>query len=284
MLKNGFSYVFFAVAVPFLLLGADPAGLLPLSINAKCKDFCQGPQGPIGPEGPVGPIGPTGPTGGQGDVGPQGPVGPIGLAGPTGAQGDVGPQGPIGPVGLAGPTGAQGDVGPDGAEGPRGATGSTGATGATGATGITGATGPTGVEGLFLGYAYAVNSVIQSTINPLSQIIVPQLVIQSGGFVSSSNGIQIPADGIYQIIYQVIGDTQNISVVLLGSSSGYITSTAFGNNGIGERTTASVIATLEAGEVISLLNNSALLSFSTVQSITTTYPTIPVHLIVFRLQ
>lgn len=282
MLKNSFSYVFFVLAVPLVLLGAGPSGNLPLSIDAKCHDFCQGLQGPIGPEGPVGPIGPTGPTGAQGDVGPQGPVGPLGPTGPTGSQGDVGPQGPVGPIGPTGATGAQGDTGRDGAEGPRGSTGATGPTGPTGPTGATGPTGSIGASGAVLGYAYAVSSVTQA-VSLGAQILLPQLVSQSGGFASFGSGVLIPADGLYQVIYQVTTDNGASSVTLVGSISGFITSTAFGNNGGGSRVNASAIVFLEGGEVVQLQNNTNG-AFNTVQSPNTTLSTIPVELIILWLQ
>lgn len=284
MLKNSFSYVFFVLTVPFVLLGAAPSEKLPLSIEAKCHDFCQGHQGPIGPEGPIGPIGPTGPTGTQGDVGPQGPVGPLGPTGPTGAQGDVGPQGPVGPIGPTGATGAQGDAGPDGPQGPRGSTGATGITGATGVGGPTGPTGLTGVDGIVLGFAYYISSPTQIGIAPGAQILLPQLVSQSGGFALAGNGAVVPGDGIYQIIYQVTANSSSVSVTLQGTLSGVITSTAFGNNGTGGRTNGSAIVSLLGGEILTLHNNNSALVFNTDASPSTTIATIPVELIILWLQ
>jgi hypothetical protein len=121
-------------------------------------------------------------------------------------------------------------------------------------------------------------------IAPGDQILLPQLVSQSGGFASVSSGISIPADGLYKIIYQVTTDSIISSVIVHGTSSGYITSTAFGNDGGGARTNGSAIVSLEGGEVITLLNNSTVATFDTVQSPSTTLSTIPVEMIVLWLQ
>jgi hypothetical protein len=77
--------------------------LIPSQIQAGgdccCTDcVCPpAPQGAIGPQGPAGPQGIGGTAGATGSTGIQGAVGPQGIEGPQGIQGLTGPQGPCCP-------------------------------------------------------------------------------------------------------------------------------------------------------------------------------------------
>lgn len=283
MLRNVFSFTFCVIATPFILLGADSFEKLPLGVDGKCQEVCQGPRGPIGPagpqgdvgpQGPVGPSGPIGPTGPQGDVGPQGAVGPIGSTGPTGPQGPVGPSGLDGPIGPTGPTGTAGPAGPDGASGARGP---------TGATGVTGPTGSTGPTGTIAAYAYFTNHSVQA-VAASGVINLTTMETEFGGFSLTGTGVTVPATGVYLIKYQVNCDSSVISVFIRGSITGNIGSTSFGNNGGNSIVTGSAIQLLAAGETLTLMNNNTVTAFNTNQSSNTAQGTIPVGLSIMRLQ
>ena len=283
MLKFFFSLVFFAGATPLILFGAESSEILPIAVDAKCLEVCQGPRGPtgptgpdgdIGPQGPVGPLGPIGPTGTQGDVGPQGPLGPIGPLGPTGPQGGFGPSGPVGPLGPTGPTGTAGPAGPDGI---------LGAIGATGATGVTGATGPTGATGANLPYAYFAFRGLQTVFSG-TPVLLGAMETEDGGFSLAGAGVLIPSSGVYFIEYQIATNNVNTSIYLNGSISGDILGSVYGIDGGNFIVTGAFITPLVGGEVVTLINNNTATSFQTIESIVALNETVTVSFNIMKLQ
>jgi hypothetical protein len=108
--------------------------------------------------------------------------------------------------------------------------------------------------------------------------------MEFGGFSTAGLGARIPATGVYLIQFQVSASNGFISVLLNGTSSGNIATSAYGNNGGNLVITGSAIASLVGGEIITLRNNSTTVPFTTLQSVNATYATIPVGLIIMRLQ
>jgi hypothetical protein len=254
------------------LEAAAPSIDIPL-IAADCQGPCIGPRGIPGPTGP------------QGNVGPDGSGGPVGPTGPTGGQGIVGPQGSVGPSGPTGPTGPFGNFGLDGPTGPTGLIGPTGPTGMLGPTGSLGVTGPTGPQGVSPGFAYFYNETLQSDIASNDVINLTSMRNSIGGFTLSTTpvgGIVIPANGIYEIYYQVMAD-QPSSAILTGTLSGVLGLTAFGSDKGSDYINGTVIVFLQAGEVLTINSNSTN-SFSTTQSSNALRSTVPVSLNITRLQ
>ncbi|MBO5714650.1 MAG: hypothetical protein J6R83_04465, partial [Clostridia bacterium] len=133
--------------------------------------------------------------GATGATGPQGPVGPIGPPGPVGATGATGATGPRGPVGATGATGPRGPVGATGPIGPQGPVGATGATGATGPQ------GPRGINDGLYASLFAVTTVADGTIIPLSF----NTATSNTSLSVSGGGVLLPEAGTYLVSYQVSG-------------------------------------------------------------------------------
>lgn len=260
----------------FSLEAAAPSIDIPL-LAAECRGPCIGPQGVPGPTGP------------PGDVGPNGPVGPAGPTGPTGGQGDVGPQGPIGPLGPTGPTGPYGDRGLTGPTGATGDTGPTGPTGLEGPLGPTGATGPTGPSGVVPGFAYYYTSTVQQNIETDDIILLESFQNAVGGFglsdgviIEPGGGVIIPADGLYEVYYQVLS-TRDSSGILVGTETGVITSSAFGSVNGNDYITGTVLVFLKQGEILTIRSNTTD-TFSTTEGGNPLVGTNPVSLNITWLQ
>jgi hypothetical protein len=261
----------------------------------------QGDTGPTGITGPIGPIGPTGPTGlngfigSTGQPGPSGPTGPLGPTGqsttgplgptgptgPTGSTGPTGPTGlPIGPTGHTGPTGPAGPIGPTGIQ-PIGIPGPAGPIGPTGPS-ITGPTGPTGPAlGLQVFGSFA--KVTTTNVPPSGlfdfQIIatedgiVPVPVINFTGFI-----VTVPGDYLIQWNFtpQILAPTGLSIVASVVTVNGTPLSNSYHEvrpfHPLSDLTVTvptyiplsagQYITSLNAGDQISLMNQSCVFNFS----------------------
>ncbi len=221
-----------------------------------------GPQGPVGPIGPQGPVGATGATGATGAVGPQGP---IGLTGATGAIGATGPQGPVGPMGPQGETGPQGPAGATGAigpQGPQGETGPQGPVGATGATGATGPAGPAGENGL-ASYGGLYSSATDTlALTPTNLTVTLGSGMPAKSVTYGTNTITVQNAGDYELNYGVIGSTDPAATITLAvAQNGTAISSSIRTRVFDQAQnishTGSVIVTLAAGDVLSLVISSS---------------------------
>lgn len=240
---------------------------------ANCSGSCQAPEGPTGPVGPAGTFGPPGKigaTGPAGAKGPEGTNGANGINGQNGAPGPVGPTGAVGPRGPTGPTGTSGTDGADGVQGPQGpvgATGATGPTGPTGPTGLTGATGPTGAtgaaggDGTSLDFAQFVTKTAQANIAAAAAGGVGGVVNLAligpdayGDFGLSGGGVEVPSTGDYQITYSV--NPSGAALLTLAANGTLIPNTAFGDSISFGVIFGNVIVSLDAGDVVTIRNNT----------------------------
>ena len=196
---------------------------------------CAYKHGSTGPTGPTGDIGPTGSTGATG------PTGPIGPTGDTGIQGIVGPQGPQGVAGTQGVQGANGPTGP------------------TGPTGNTGPTGPTGIANIAsYGYVYELATIADATVLGGTDVPFSNNGPLSGvTHIAGTTTVTVPTNGVYQVDYFVnIATGVNSSIALAvnstvdASTSIDVLLTTGGING-------TAILSLNAGDIITLRNNSA---------------------------
>lgn len=235
------------------------------SCGCPCSDF-------IGPPGPQGPRGFRGVTGTEGDVGPDGDIGPVGVTGPAGPQGPIGPKGdpglngPEGIPGPRGPTGPTGRLGKTGIQGPFGPEGPLGPTGSLGCPGATGTSGTPGTTGIVLGWAYARQTspdavgagqpVILDTFDPNS----------TSDFILIGGGIQVPVNGVYLIYYQVLADGHGLltNIALKGSLHGVFEESASFNGQDQTIVIAQVIVSLNANELVTIINDNSSHPFSTI--------------------
>jgi|GEM_PF-4759122 len=138
----------------------------------------------------------------------------------------------------------------------RGATGATGVTGVTGPTGVSGLTGLDGGVGLGV-FGYFYNAVSQTGIDYLGVIDLPTMdPISSIGFLSSiDNGVIIPVTGIYSISYNVVAD-QTMTIALAQNDNPIPNSAyaSFSNLSNPVGLFAQIIVSLNAGDVVTLLN------------------------------
>ena len=215
----------------------------PTPKNTDCNKIViieRGPRGPRGFTGPQGQTGATGPQGPQGATGPQGPQGPQGVQGPqgaTGATGATGPQGPQGPQGVQGPQGA------------------------TGATGATGPQGPAGENGLaaYGGMYSSAGTTVSLTTTPTPLTLATAL--PSKNVTDGTNQLTVTNAGDYEINYGLLGSINTASTVTLtvaANGTPVTSATTTGNYEADEEfnLAGSTIATLAAGDVITLLGSA----------------------------
>lgn len=238
----------------------------------------RGPTGFTGPQGNTGPIGPTGVTGSTGPLGPTGLTGATGLTGPTGPTGlsitgPIGPTGPSGPTAITGPTAPPGPQGPTGPIGPTGPSGSiTGPIGPVGASGasITGSVGPTAPFGL-ASYGYFYMTDTGPVADGASFNFLP--AVMNNITLPTPQQVTVQNAGVYLIkwvvgpVYDFYHASGNLDYQLLINASAHITlpsQTFFSaiSNGFtppltdGPISTGQYMLALNAGEFISLVNNS----------------------------
>lgn len=155
---------------------------------------------------------------------------------------------------LLGPTGPTGPTGPSG--GPTGPTGATGPTGPTGPTGATGATGSSSISAF--GYVYNLSDTIEEATIAAGDAVPftnngPLLDITH---VIDSTDVTVVNAGTYQIDYLVNltgGGGDSIALAINGVVD---PSTAVGGSGNAGNISGTVILTLAAGDVITLVNNA----------------------------
>ena len=213
----------------------------------------------------AGDTGSTGATGVTGDTGATGATGVTGVTGDTGATGATGVTGGTGATGVTGDTGATGVTGDTGVTGVTGVTGDTGATGATGVTGATGATGVTGATGTLIGAnASAVYSGTQTVANN-ANFAFPITSVNNVTYTAPDT-FTIQEEGIYEIvaIVSAASDQAGPLVINVSVNGSYPFGGVVRGTTVGQQVTAIGIATLVAGSVIQLTNNSG-------QAITTDY-------------
>ncbi|MBR2860846.1 MAG: collagen-like protein, partial [Clostridia bacterium] len=234
-----------------------------------------GPQGLQGIQGEAGPTGPQGLQGIQGEVGPTGPQGLQGAAGATGPQGLQGIQGEVGPTGPQGLQGAQGEVGATGPQGLQGIQGEVGPTGPQGLQGVAGATGPTGPQGLqgevgptgptgpaavtaFGGLYDDSAETLTLTAGTTTQVPLTN-AMPSENVTVGTNTVTVTEAGVYEINYFVSGTntapgtrTFTVSVQNNGAALGGSSVSQAVETGVSTQIADSMIANLNAGDVISL--------------------------------
>ena len=235
-----------------LLLKVDGNGPVTVSNLANAPatystGVCFGPGGVLGQCASI--AGATGATGAAGATGVQG------IQGATGAQGTTGAQGPTGLQGPAGATGAQGSTGPQGSTGVQGPTGATGAAGSTGAQGSTGATGT-------LSSAYA------SIYNQAAQVvpIEADIAFDTNGLLSGithtpgTNVLTVINAGIYDISWIVSGVEPNQFALFVNGAP--VAGGVFGSGAGTQQNSGELIASLNAGDVLTLRNHSSVAAVS----------------------
>ena len=243
-----------------------------------CGNCCVGPTGATGATGPAG--GPVGPTGATGATGPEGgPRGVQGPRGPQGFQGNVGPIGPKGPQGCPGPQGPRGCQGEKGCQGeqgchgiqgvpgiqgPIGATGIQGPIGVQGNPGVTGDTGATGATGLSstLEYGYMFN-VGEQIVAPGTNVIFSNHGEISSG-ISHTTGtapVIVANDGVYSIeLFVTANSASQFSLEVNGI---VVNQTIYGSDNQTPTITGMTIASLSAGDIITLTNTTSGVSVAT---------------------
>ena len=229
-----------------------------------------GPVGVTGPQGPAGPTGATGPAGASGaaetygSAGPQGPAGAAGTPGATGAPGSTGPTGPAGAIGpfAGGAYSASVDY-PAGSvveysstvylaiqvNGPSSTVITPGANAAywvaTDASGTT----PASYIAVKTGNSFFV---------PLdSAIFAPPAfpsVATNSGFIFNLNGtVTVAAAGTYTYDYDVLVDEAGSLGLLVNGT--FVPSTSFGRQTGTTQIVGHGIITLNAGDVVTLVNS-----------------------------
>lgn len=172
-----------------------------------------------------GPRGPRGYTGQQGLTGATGPQGPRGFTGATGATGATGPQGPIGPVGPQGP---QGEAGTNGLA-------SYGGLYSTSTTGLS------------------------LTDTPTARTL-PTAMPQSN-VTYGTNSIMVQNAGDFEINYGTVGSASPTSLITLSVQNNGVDLPASVKsntyNGSDDVLSGTFIATLAAGDVITLNMSAA---------------------------
>lgn len=187
-----------------------------------------------------------------------------------GLQGEIGAQGLVGPLGPRGPAGAPGNQGPPGPPGPQGNQG------IQGIQGIPGVQGPIGPKV----FAYAINPTFQ-LVRVSGPVLITKIVAQSGGFtIDPTTGIiTVPFTGSYLIYYRLLVDELG-SVFLNHSNLGFpvpIPFSAYANQRQRTPITASLIATLNAGDQVQMASNFGV-QFNVIEPPGSTMFTIPVEI------
>jgi len=220
-----------------------------------------GGTGSTGPTGPTGGTGATGPASATGATGGTGATGLTGIAGATGSTGSAGATGPAGSTGTTGPTGVTGATGAGGSFGSTGATGSGGSTGVTGPTGATGATGtPLYAYGTFVLTDAATTSIPAGAIIPIGSTPTtsPVTASTSSYFTCAPSGIVTFSQyGDYLINYGAAVATVDARVALQYNGSVLTNTGVRAGNGSRNLLEGSFILTLNPGDTIALINNSA---------------------------
>jgi len=233
-----------------------------------------GATGATGMSGITGASGVTGLRGIAGATGSEGVTGSSGSTGATGSTGITGAIGSSGSSGVAGTTGATGLSGPTGSAGRTGATGGTGSTGAAGSLGAIGPTGAVGATGFSDGsvqaYAYGTFAtqgfggsygVFPNQVVPISLTPAPPLVGLNGGTIVSGpvfGSVQFNEAGDYLFTYGVCSDTPSARLALQLNGSTIIQNTnVTGDTQSFNWLTNSVILSLNAGDVIAMVNNGS---------------------------
>jgi hypothetical protein len=203
----------------------------------------QGLQGTTGETGADGAPGIQGETGGSGSQGLQGVQGEIGAAGDQGVQGEIGAAGPTGDTGPQGSTGADGPQGPDGADGAQGPIG------ATGSIGPPGSSEPRE-------YAYVYSTGAQTV--PLEASVN----FDAGGTLSpgithspGAAGITLTNPGIYELAFSVSGTGPNQIALFVNGS--VVPGTIYASGAGTQQNTGEGIATIAAGDVLTLRNHTS---------------------------
>jgi len=178
--------------------------------------------------------------------------GTAGADGTAGIDGVDGATGPVGPAGDAGPAGAKGDTG---SGGPKGDTGDTGSQGSTGDTGATGPTGPAGSGG-FGEYLYVYNLTAQ-TIAIEDPIPFDSNGAMSDGFTHAPGAanIEVVNAGVYKVSFSVSGTEPSQMAVFRNGTP--IPGSIYGSGAGTQETTGQVIVSLEAGDMLSVVNHSS---------------------------
>ncbi|HEY1537801.1 MAG TPA: hypothetical protein VGF63_00280 [Solirubrobacteraceae bacterium] len=197
-------------------------------------------------------------TGKKGARGPKGATGKAGVAGRAGAQGVAGSTGAVGSAGTAGATGPTGQQGLAGVSGEVGAAGTQGARGIQGPAGTTGATGATGAAGAggLSEYAFVYN---------LGAQVVPieaDIAFDTNGPMSAgvthapgAAGIQMVNAGIYKFTFTVSGVEPSQMAMLLNGVK--IAGSVYGSGAGTQLNAGQAIATVAAGDVLTLRNHSS---------------------------
>lgn len=219
---------------------------------SKPPSIRRGRQGARGPTGANGTAGENGVQGTQGETGATGEQGLQGVTGETGAPGTPGATGSPGPPGDAGSPGAQGLAG---AAGPPGPSGADGAQGPAGPTGAVGDTGPAGSSGPAT-YAYVYNLGAQTV--PLEASVT----FDMGGVLSpgithapGAAGITLTSPGTYEIAFSASGTEPNQMALFLNGS--VVAGTTYASGAGTQQNTGQGIATVGAGDVLTLRNHTS---------------------------
>lgn len=268
------------------------------------EDGDTGPTGPTGPRGCNGRDGCNGDSGSTGYTGPTGPKGHHGChgdTGPTGYTGFTGPKGLTGYTGYTGYTGSKGDSGLQGETGPTGPIGAMGSKGYTGATGSTGFTGPKGDTGSsaitnfadFYGFMSGEPSGVNDNPDPIepgNAVNFPNPSTNPFGTIQRVNGTSssqflLPANSIFEVLFQVVVQNTGELVVVLNGSE--LPNTVFGKAGNGAIVGMCIIKTPSgSSSVISINNPSSAVAGGVIVDAATGSLTQPLtcHLVIKQLQ
>lgn len=199
--------------------------------KCKCCDAffvkfkkCDCPVGPTGPTGASGGTGQTGPTGSTGGTGPTGPAGPIG----------IGLPGPAGPAGAAGAAGAPGAVGPAGPPGPAG-------------------TADIGAFGYVFNETPQVVAINAPVLFDNNAFLVG--ITHTPGVAPPAEEINIVTPGLYSVDWSVSGTEPNQFALFVNGAPPI--GTRYGSGAGTQQNTGIQIVELDAGDVVTLVNNAS---------------------------
>ena len=196
---------------------------------------------------------------------PSCPPGKDGTNGTNGINGENGANGNNGINGTNGVDGLPGTNGTNGVDGLPGTNGTNGTNGVDGATGPAGPAGATGPAGGIADYAYIYNT------TPVTiPVTAPQIVAAGAPVLFSSTGaitagftynavtgqITLVGAGTYHVIFSVSALEINQFALYLGATQ--VASTLYGSGSVLQQNTGSAIFTATAGQVLTLVNVSAL--------------------------
>jgi hypothetical protein len=144
----------------------------------------------------------------------------------------------------------------------------------------------TGTDAVFLGYAYLSSTTAQAGIQSGNVVNLNNMNANSpaGAFLQSGGGVQVTAAGTYQIYYQVMPNQIGSAVLFSSVTSAAIAGSAFGNASSNTLISGNVIVPLSAGEVVTIVNNSASQTYTTVPTGSSTVPVAAVEMVIVRIQ